>query len=149
MIQKRIEKIVELCKEDISQFPEIESMDFVDIFPISEEEKNDLDKEALKIGKVIEETTRGNFYRFFTPIKTELGNVELIKIRKFDESKLSWLGAGDFVVKDFEIFKEKYQNAPNCKYVEHPTFNAIEIMTKNTLGYVMDIPTNIYYKDKK
>lgn len=36
----------------------------------------------------------------------------------------------------------------NCKYVEAPTYNAIEIKTDNTLAYVMDIPTSEYYKTK-
>lgn len=59
---------------------------------------------------------------------------------------MPWLGAGDFVVNDFDKFKKKYQNAENCKYVEAPTYNAIEIKTDNTLAYVMDIPTSEYYK---
>ena len=51
-------------------------------------------------------------------------------------------------VNDFDKFKNKYQNAKNCKYVEAPTYNAIEIKTDNTLAYVMDIPTSEYYKTK-
>ncbi len=148
MIKEKIEKIVELCKEDISKFAEIQSMDYVDIFPTSKQERIDLNNEASTLGKVIETTSRGNTYRLYSPIQTILGIIEIIKIRKFDETRLHWLGAGDFVVADFEKFKEKYKDYQNCKYVEVENYNAIEIKTPNTLGYVMDIPTSIYYKDK-
>lgn len=148
MIEKKIFKLADLCEEDISKFTEILNMDFVDIFPVSQQEKVDLDKEALLIGKIIEETPRGNFYRLNTPIKTKLGNVDIIKIRKFDTTRLGYIGAGDFVVADFDNFKKKYKDCKNCKYVEAETYNAIEIKTPNTLGYVMDISTSIYYKNK-
>lgn len=148
MIEQTIQKIVELCKKDIFKFKEIECMDYVDIFPTSENHRLKLNEEAYKLGKIIEQTDRGVTYYLSKPIKTELGDISLFKIRKFDETRLNWLGAGDFVVKDFNSFKEKYQNYKNCKYVEAPTYNAIEIKTKNTLAYVMDIPTGIYYKNK-
>ena len=144
-----IHKIVDLCKDDIKSFPEIECMDFVDIFPRSEENRVALNDEAVKLGNIIEKNERGTTYRLNEPISTELGKLELLKVRKFDETRLPWLGAGDFIVHDFDKFKNKYQNAKNCKYVEAPTFNAIEIKTKNTLAYVMDIPTSEYYETRK
>ena len=145
-VEITIHKIVDLCKKDIKSFPEIKCMDFVDIFPRSEEDRALLNDEAIKIGNIIEKNERGTTYRLNNAILTELGNIELFKIRKFDETRLPWLGAGDFVVNDFDKFKKKYQNAENCKYVEAPTYNAIEIKTNNTLAYVMDIPTSEYYK---
>ena len=147
-IETIIHKIADLCKNDIKSFPEIKCMDYVDIFPRSEEDRVLLNDEAIKIGNIIEKNERGTTYRLNKPISTELGNIELLKIRKFDETRLPWLGAGDFIVNDFDKFKNKYQNAKNCKYVEAPTYNAIEIKTDNTLAYVMDIPTSEYYKTK-
>ena len=147
-IVKIINKIADLCKNDIKSFPEIECMDYVDIFPKSEENRKSLNEEAIKLGKIIEKNERGTTYRLNKVIATKLGNIRLLKIRKFDETRLTWLGAGDFVVNDFNEFKNKYQNAKNCKYVEAPTYKAIEIKTDNTLAYVMDIPTSEYYKSK-
>ena len=147
-IETIIHKIADLCKNDIKSFPEIKCMDYVDIFPRNEEDRLLLNDAAIKIGNIIEKNERGTTYRLNKAILTELGNVELFKIRKFDETRLPWLGAGDFVVNDFDKFKNKYQNAKNCKYVEAPTYNAIEIKTDNTLAYVMDIPTSEYYKTK-
>ena len=147
-IEVIIHKIVDLCKKDILSFPEIICMDYVDIFPRSEEDRVLLNSEANKLGNIIEKNERGTTYRLNKPISTELGNIELLKIRKFDETRLSWLGAGDFIVNEFDKFKNKYQNAKNCKYVEAPTYNAIEIKTDNTLAYIMDIPTSEYYKTK-
>ena len=145
-IETIIHKIVDLCKKDIKSFPEIKCMDFVDIFPRNEEDRALLNDEAIKIGNIIEKNERGTTYHLNKLIPTELGNIKLFKIRKFDGTRLLWLGAGDFIVNDFDKFKNKYQNAKNCKYVEAPTYNAIEIKTNNTLAYAMDIPTSEYYK---
>ena len=79
-------------------------MDYVDIFPRSEEDRVPLNSEANKLGNIIEKNERGTTYRLNKPISTELGNIELLKIRKFDETRLSWLGAGDFIVNDFNKF---------------------------------------------
>ena len=147
-IETIVNKIVDLCKQDIKSFKEIKCMDYVDIFPRSEEDIIVLNEQAIKLGKIIEKTEKGTTYRLSKPISTELGKIELLKIRKFDETRLPWLGAGDFIVNDFIGFKNKYQNAKNCKYQEAPTYNAIEIKTKNTLAYVMDVPTSEYYKNK-
>jgi hypothetical protein len=144
-IEDIIRKVAVLSKNDIKSFKEIKCMDYVDIFPKCEEQRKTLNAEALQIGKIIEQNERGITYRLNNPLSTEFGKIELFKIRKFDETKLTWLGAGDFVVDNFNMFKKKYQNAKNCKYVEAPTYNAIEIKTDKTLSYVMDIPTSEYY----
>ena len=81
-------------------------MDYVEIFPRSEEDRVLLNDEAIKIGNIIEKNERGTTYRLNKPISTELGNIELLKIRKFDETRLSWLGAGDFIVNDLNLIEK-------------------------------------------
>ena len=102
-IETIIHKIVDLCKKDILSFPEIICMDYVDIFPRSEEDRVLLNDEAIKLGNIIEKNERGTTYHLIKPILTELGNIELLKIRKFDKTRLPWLGAGDFIVNDLNL----------------------------------------------
>ncbi|MBE5736085.1 MAG: hypothetical protein E7356_01835 [Clostridiales bacterium] len=145
-IENIVKSVATKSKKDISIFKEIKQMDFVDIFPRSEVERIKLNNEAIKLGVVIEKTDRGVVYKLNNPIKTILGEILLVKIRKYDSSRLSWEGAGDFIVDDFEKFKEKHKDSPNCKFVVGQTYIAIEIKTENSLSYVMDIPTSQFYK---
>ena len=75
-IETIIHKIADLCKNDIKSFPEIKCMDYVDIFPRSEEDRVLLNDEAIKIGNIIEKNERGTTYRLNKPMSTELGNIE-------------------------------------------------------------------------
>ena len=145
-IENIVKSVATKSKKDISIFKEIKQMDFVDIFPRSEVERIKLNNDAIKLGVVIEKTDRGVVYKLNNPIKTILGEILLVKIRKYDSSRLSWEGAGDFIVDDFEKFKEKHKDSPNCKFVVGQTYTAIEIKTENSLSYVMDIPTSQFYK---
>lgn len=45
-----------LVQKDIKSFPEIKCMDYVDIFPRSEENRVALNDEAIKLGNIIEKT---------------------------------------------------------------------------------------------
>lgn len=63
-IETIIHKIVGLCKKDILSFPEIKCMDYVDIFPRSEEDRVLLNSEANKLGNIIEKKRKRNNISF-------------------------------------------------------------------------------------
>lgn len=132
-------------KIDIKELSGVTTIDFLDIFPRSEEHKKILDKEALLLGKIIDKTERGNFYVFNTPIKTSFGDLQIIKIRKFDETRLPWLSAPDFNVEDYNKFINKYKNDKRFTYIDKPTYKGLEFKTKNNLIYFLDEPTTVYY----
>ncbi len=133
------------CEKDISTLKYVEGVDFIDIFPRSEEHKAMLDEEAKKIARVIEETERGNFYVFHKPIKTQFGMLKIIKVRKFDETRLPWLAAPDFRVTDYDIFFKTYKNDKRFNFVQKPTYSGLEFKTQNSLIYFLDEPTTEYY----
>ena len=147
-----INEIIIKCIDDISQdimsLKYVDKIDFLDIFPRSLDHKTFLDEEALKIAKVIEKTDRGNFYVFNSPIPTKFGSLKIIKIRKFDETRLPWIAAPDFSMTDYNIFLNQYKNDKRFTYIERPTYKGLEFKTKDSLIYFLDIPTTTYYNIK-
>ena len=135
--------------QDFNTLEGVTTIDFLDIFPRSEEHKRLLDEEALILGKIIDKTERGDFYVLNTPIKTAFGDLLIIKIRKFDETRLPWLSAPDFNVDNYDEFVKKYQTDNRFTYIEKPTYKGLEFKTKNSLVYFLDEPTTIYYGLKK
>lgn len=149
MIYSKIEDIIKDClhdcEKDISSLKFIEGVDFVDIFPRTIEHKILLDEEAKKIARVIEKTERGDFYVFHTPLNTQFGPLKIIKVRKFDETRLPWLAAPDFRVTDYASFFKTYKNDSRFSVVQKPTYSGLEFKTPNSLIYFLDEPTTHYY----
>ena len=149
---KTIKEIIFQCEKDIEKdiksLEFIKCIDFIDIFPISEEHKTLLDKEALKMATIFDKTERGNFYVFNNPIPTSFGLLKVCKIRKFDESRLNWIAAPDFATTDYDKFFELYKNDTRFKYVEKSTYKGLEFKTNRSLIYFLDELTTEYYNIK-
>ena len=147
-ISEIINQCVKNITKDIKSLQYVKEIDFIDIFPRSIKHKNILDEEALKIAKIIEKTDRGNFYVFTTPIPTKFGCLKIIKIRKFDETRLPWVAAPDFSMTDYDMFLNKYKFDKRFAYIERPTYKGLEFKTKDSLIYFLDVPTTTYYNIK-
>jgi len=144
-IIKELEKTIE---KDLNSLKFIKGIDFIDIFPVSEEHKICLDNEALKIAKIIEETNRGNFYLLNKPIQTKFGIVKIFKVRIFDETRINWIAAPDFATTDYDKFFELYKNDERFNYIEKPTYKGLEFKTHSSLIYFLDELTTDYYNIK-
>lgn len=103
MLHEIVNKNLNRIEFDLNEIIGLKSIDFLDVFPISEEHKIKLDEELAQISTLLQETERGNVYCLNTPIKTKYGDLKYIKIRFFDESRLNWEAAADFVVEDRNI----------------------------------------------
>ncbi len=147
-IEQIIYKCINDITSDLSSLEGIKSIDFLDIFPRSEAHKIFLDAEANKIANIIEKTERGNFYVFHKPVNTKFGELKVIKIRKFDNTRLNWIAAPDFSMEDYNKFLNRYINDNRFIYIEKPTYKGLEFKTKNSLIYFLDIPTTTYYNIK-
>jgi len=147
---KNIKEIINQCEidieEDIKSLKFIKCIDFIDIFPVSEEHKALLDKEALEMATIIDKTERGNFYVFNYPIETRFGQIKICKIRKFDKTRLKWVSAPDFATTDYDKFLELYKNDERFKYIEKTTYKGLEFKTDKSLIYFLDELTTYYYK---
>ena len=150
MIEEIINKSLKRIEKDIKEIPDIINIDFIDIFPTSEEHKKELDKEAIKNGKLVKKTERGNIYLLNNPIKTIYGELSLIKVRFFDETRLNWEAAADFALKDRKPLEDKVGKDPRFKYIERPEWDAIEFKTEDTLVYfLLPLASEVYLNDKR
>ena len=144
-----INKNLKRIEQDLKEIEGLKNIDFIDIFPISKEHRQLLDKEAIEIATLIKETERGNIYLLDEPVKTKYGNLRLIKIRFFDETRLNWEAAADFVVKDRNVLKQKVDYDNRFKYIVRPDWDAIEFKTNDTLVYFLEpLASEVYLNEK-
>lgn len=148
MLHEIIEKNLKRIELDLKEIEGLKNIDFIDIFPTSEEHKVQLDEEIKKISILLKETERGNVYLLDEPIKTRYGDLRYIKIRFFDESRLNWEAAADFVVEDRSKLLDKIKTDNRYKYIERPDWNAVEFKTENTLVYFLKPLASEVYKRK-
>lgn len=132
---------------EVEKIEKIEGIDFIDIFPKSEEHKNQLDKEIIELSKSIIQTERGNVYLLNNPIETKYGKLYFVKIRFFDESRLQWEAAADFIVKDRSKLKNKVGIDERFSYIKREEWDAVEYKTNDTLIYFLSpLASEVYGK---
>lgn len=147
MLYEIIERSLKRIEPDLSEIEGLQNIDFMDIFPISEEHKIQLDQELSFISTLLEKTERGNIYSLHEAISTKYGKLKYIKIRFFDESRLNWEAAADFVAKDRSILLDKVGEDERFSYIERPEWNAVEFKTDNTLIYFLNpLASEVYGK---
>lgn len=106
-------------------------LDYVDIFPKSENEKVELSKEINKLGKQISATKTGPIYLLDKPIQTNYGILRLARVRIYDSQKTQ-RGAPDFKVKDYAKFKEKYSGKEYFHLIDRKEYEMLELDIKNS-----------------
>lgn len=149
MIEEIVNKNLERVEKDLKEIDDILKIDFIDLFPISEEHKSLLDNEAKSISKIIKETERGNVYLLNNPIKTKYGNLSLFKVRFFDETRLNWEAAADFVVGDRKVLENKVGRDSRFKYIVREDWDAVEFKTEDTLIYFLNpLASDVYLNNK-
>ena len=145
MLNEIVNKNLKRIESDLKKIPGLKCIDFFDVFPISEEHKVKLDNELIEISTLLKETDRGNVYHLNTPIKTKYGDLKYIKIRFFDESRLNWEAAADFVVEDRNILLNKIGKDTRYKYIKRLDWDAVEFKTNDTLIYFLNpLASDVY-----
>ncbi len=139
MLNEIIEKNLNRIQKDISNnIDGLQRIDFIDIFPTSKNHKIELDSELSSRAKLLKKTERGNVYKLNNSIKTKFGELKYVKIRIFDESRLNWEAAADFVVKDRDILLDKVGKDKRFSYIKRPEWDAVEFKTDDTLVYFLE-----------
>ena len=101
---------------------------YVCIFCQTYDEYKKFTEEAYKIGKKIEE--RPNSFLFkISPIETSAGKLELLKVRQPDE-KFPERGDADFIVKNYQSFKDRYFNQSGFTVIPRNNSEMIELYKK-------------------
>lgn len=147
MLEEIVNKNLLRIENDLKEIPDIEYIDFFDVFPKSEESKRELDDELKNIATILEVTDRGNVYVLNNAIDTKYGLLKYIKIRFFDETRLNWEAAADFVVKDRNVLLDKVGKDERYKYIKREEWDAVEFKTKDTLIYFLKpLASEVYTK---
>lgn len=145
MIEEIIRKNEKRIENDISKFRGIKSVDFIDIFPTSEEHKRQLDLEANNIAKIIDKTEKGTFYLLNNAIATRWGKLKFFKVRYFDETKLNWEAAPDFEIEDWNNLKQQVEKDKELTFISREKWDAIEYKSNDALIYFLNpLVTAVY-----
>lgn len=110
------------------------------VFSQSEQEYESLLEAAKQLGKIVKETAMGPVF-YIEPLKTNSGNLRIVKIRKPD-TKRTERGDADFTVSDYETFKKTYLGQPGFRIIERPNMEMIELADPafNVLAYFSNPP---------
>lgn len=147
MLFQIIEDNLKRIENDLKEIDGLKCIDFIDIFPKSEEHKLTLDEEMAKISHVLEKTDRGIVYSLNEPFLTKYGKLSCVKIRYFDESRLHWEAACDFVVEDRQVLLDKVGKDTRFSYIKRERWDAVEFKTENTLIYFLQpLASKVYSK---
>ena len=96
------------------------------LFAHSQEEYDELFDAAKRLGSVIKETPTGPLLRI-EPLETVSGPLQLVKVRKPDETRTE-RGDADFAVPDYPAFKKRVLKKPGFKLIEREEMEMIELM---------------------
>ena len=117
-------------------------IDCVGVFTKTDKEYASLNTE-LKDNKLIDEMPSGNLYYLNTPIQTEYGDLFFVKIRKPDNNFDDYRIYVDFVVDDYEQFKNTLDN-PTIKSFDK--FELIEFKNNESIVNVVSLSAKDDYE---
>ena len=142
MIEQLINEELIKYKNDIDNIKDNKVIDCITIFSKSDEDYLQLNK-CLSNNKIIDEMSSGNLYYLNESIKTLYGDLSFIKVRKHDDNYNDYRISVDFIVNDYESFKNKLAN-PTIK--EYDTFELIQFKNDNSIINIISLSAKEDYK---
>lgn len=142
MLEELINSNILKYSKDIEKLGINKNIDCITIFPNSLDDYHNLNKEASKVGIIIENMNSGNLYYLKDGIITLYGTLSFIKIRKYDENYLKYRISVDFTIDDFEKYKKKLTN-PIIK--QYDTFELIQFKNDNSIINIVSLSTKEDY----
>ena len=141
--KKRGDKVItNLIEKDINNIKENKTIDCVTIFSNSNEDYDILNNE-LANNRIIDKMTSGNLYLLNKPIETIYGELSFIKVRKHDDNYNNYRISVDYIVDDYENFKNKINNPIIKKY---DTFELIQFKNDDSIINVISLSAKDDYK---
>ena len=142
MIESLIENELSKYEKDISDIKEDKTIDCITIFSNSNEDYDILNNE-LANNRIIDEMSSGNLYLLNKPIETIYGNLSFIKVRKHDDNYNNYRISVDFIVDDYDSFKNKMNNPIIKKY---DTFELIQFKNDDSIINIISLSAKDDYK---
>ena len=141
-IEEIILKELYRYKNDIDMIKADKKIDCVTIFTKSSEECDCINKELCN-NKIIDNMSSGNLYYLNNAINTEYGDLLFIKVRKHDDNFNDFRISVDFIVDNYENFKNNINNPVIKKY---DTFELIQLKNERSIINVVSIGAKEDYK---
>lgn len=142
MITSLIENELKKYEKNISSIKENKTIDCITIFSNSNKDYDILNNE-LANNRIIDEMSSGNLYLLNKPIETIYGNLSFIKVRKHDDNYNNYRISVDFLVDDYENFKNKINNPIIKKY---DTFELIQFKSDDSIINIISLSAKDDYK---
>ena len=142
MITSLIENELKKYEKDISSIKENKNIDCITIFSNSNEDYDILNNE-LANNRIIDEMSSGNLYLLNKPIETIYGDLSFIKVRKHDDNYNNYRISVDFIVDDYDSFKNKMNNPIIKKY---DTFELIQFKSADSIINIVSLSAQDDYK---
>lgn len=142
MIESLIENELKKYEKDISNIKENKTIDCITIFSNSNEDYDILNSE-LANNRIIDEMSSGNLYLLDNPIETIYGDLSFIKVRKHDDNYNNYRISVDFIVDDYEDFKNKINNPVIKKY---DTFELVQLKNDDSIINIISLSAKDDYK---
>lgn len=143
---KTLERMIieELNKyqNDIDNIKIDKKIDCITIFSESVEEYEYLNKKLCK-NRIIDIMDSGNLYYLENAINTPYGNLSFIKIRKHDKNYNRYRISVDFIVEDYEVFKNSLNNPVVKKY---DTFELVQFKNETSIINIVSLGAKEDYK---
>lgn len=114
-------------------------IDWVAIFSQNGQEYESFLKEIKKTGKIIKDTPTGLIFKLDSPIKTNAGDVFIIKVRKHDKTRPQ-RGDADFRIDKYKEFKEKYLPNKHFSLIIRKDYQMVELKD-------LDFDVLVYFSD--
>jgi hypothetical protein len=149
MLEQRIREYLEIIRSDVASLRYLETTDFFNFFPKSEQDQVKLEKEADKISTIVTQSVRGDYRKFHTPCKTEFGEISIFKIRPYCEDRSAYIGGADFIVREWDKFVKTYKDDERFTYFEvdtHPECRGYLFQTEKSFFCFCNPPVSDKYK---
>ena len=142
MITSLIENELKKYEKDISNIKENKIINCITIFSNSNDDYDILNNE-LANNRIIDEMSSGNLYLLNKPIETIYGDSSFIKVRKHDDNFNNYRISVDFIVDNYESFKNKIDNPIIKKY---DTFELIQFKNADSIINIISLSAKDDYK---
>ena len=142
MITSLIENELKKYEKDISNIKENKIIDCITIFFFFNDDYDILNNE-LANNRIIDEMSSGNLYLLNKPIETIYGDLSFIKVRKHDDNFNNYRISVDFIVDNYESFKNKIDNPIIKKY---DTFELIQFKNADSIINIISLSAKDDYK---
>lgn len=139
IITKKAAKLL----QDIQVHQGFGKIDYVAIFPKSEDEYNEFMSNLKKVGDPIRIVPTGTVFQLRKPLVTPQGRIPLVRIRIYDPLKTQ-MGYIDYQIDNYQTFREKYLSL-NTVIITHNAEGVEMLMAENKdiIIYFPEVPIQL------